>query len=115
MQVKGVFRCALVVLGLLCIHQATTAPLTSKLSILGKVEGELRHLLDRGEAEFGSVTCDVCKIIVGTIQRLYDTNTAWNDIADVVGDVCTWFKIEDEVVCKSIAQEFKVSWCVCSC
>lgn len=113
MQVKVLFRCSLVVLGLLCVHQAAGAPLANKLSILEQIEGELRNLLHRGEVELGTVTCDVCKVIVGTIQKLYDTNTAWDDIADVAGDVCYWFKIEDKVVCKSIAQEFKVSWPAC--
>ena len=62
----------------------------------------------------GEVGCDVCKIIVGTIKKLYDTSTAWKDIADLAGDICYWFKIEDEHVCKSIANEFKVSWILLS-
>ena len=104
------FLSFLAVVGLVRVPLASTAPLTtSKLSILEDVEAELKKLVDSGEAEFGTVTCDVCKIIVGTIQKLYDTNTAWDDIASVAGDICYWFKIEDKNVCKSIAQEFKVS------
>ena len=76
--------------------------------LLNVVKGELNKLLHHGTAEMGKVTCEVCKIIVGTIQRLYDTHTGWDEIAKLVGDVCYWFKIEDEHVCKAIAQEFKV-------
>ncbi len=109
--------CLLVAVGFTRGPLATAAPvtLTKSLSsvespILGSlVKGELKKLLDNGKAEMGKVTCDVCKIIVGTIKKLYDTHTSWDDIAKLGGDICYWFKIEDERVCKAIAFEFKVS------
>ena len=109
--------CLLVAVEVTRAPPATAAPLTLTKSsvsvnpVLSVVENELKHLLDKGEAEMGKVTCDVCKIIVGTIKKLYDTNTTWNDIADLAGNICYWFKIEDEHVCKSIAHEFKVLTC----
>ena len=105
--------CLLVAVGLTRRPLTTAAPvtLTKSLSaespVIGLVKGELKKLLDNGEAEMGTVTCDVCKIIVGTIKKLYDTHTAWDDIAKLVGEICYWFKIEDEHVCKAIALEFK--------
>ena len=106
----------LVAVGLTLGPLTTAAPvtLTESLSanspVLSLVKGELKKLLDNGEVEMGKVTCDVCKIIVGTIKKLYDTHTAWDDIAKMVGDICYWFKIEDEHVCKAIAFEFKASF-----
>ena len=111
--------CILVTVGFTRGPLATAAPmtLTKSLSsaespVFDLVEGELKKLLDSGKAEMGKVTCDVCKIIVGTIQKLYDTHTAWDDIAKLVGDICYWFKIEDEHVCKAIAFEFKARYIV---
>ena len=107
--------CLLVAVGLTRAPLATAAPVTMTKSlsvenpIFSLVKNELKKLLDNGKAEMGTVTCDVCKIIVGTIKKLYDTNTAWDDIAKLVGDICYWFKIEDEHVCKAIAFEFKAS------
>lgn len=116
MDVRWIFLpCLLVAVGLTRAPLATAAPvtLTKSLSaenpIFNLVKNELKNLLGNGKAEMGTVTCDVCKIIVGTIQKLYDTHTAWDDIAKLVGDICYWFKIEDEHVCKAIAFEFKAS------
>ena len=86
----------------------TAVPLTTPNSIVSVVESKLKNLVDRGETSMGKVTCDVCKIIVGTIQKLYEAKTSWDEIAKVAGDICYWFKIEDERVCKSITEEFKV-------
>ena len=112
--------CLLVAVGFTRGPVATAAPatLTKSLSsaespVLDLVERELKKLLDSGKVEMGTVTCDVCKIIVGTIKKLYDTHTAWDDIAKLVGNVCYWLKIEDERVCKAIAFEFKARFANC--
>ena len=105
----------LVAVGLTRGPRATAAPVTltsSESPIVGLVKGELKQLLDGGKAEMGKVTCDVCKIIVGTIQKLYDKHTAWDEIAKLIGDICYWFKIEDEHVCKAIAPEFKARYLI---
>ena len=114
MDVRWILISCLFVAGLTRGPLATAAPVTLTKSIssedpvLDLVKGELKKLVDGGKAELGTVTCDVCKIIVGTIQKLYDTHTAWDEIAKMVGDICYLFKIEDEHVCKAIAFEFKV-------
>lgn len=108
--------CLILVVAWLCPPFASSAPAafsSSHNSIIDRAKDELNKLLHKGVMEKGKLTCELCEIMVGTIKRLYDTNTAWNEIAKLVGDACTLFKIEDEHVCKSIAQEFKVSELLC--
>ena len=99
--------CLLVVVVSTWPPPALSAPSTYN-PLLDVAKDELKKLLHKGTAEMGTVTCDVCKVIVGTIQRLYDSQTGWDEIAKVGGDICYWFKIEDENVCKAITEEFKV-------
>lgn len=109
MDVRYLLGC-LVVAVVMCRSPGigTAAPLTTSNSIVNVVENKLKNLVNRGEMSMGNVTCDVCKIIVGTIQKLYEARTSWDEIAKLAGDICYWFKIEDERVCKSISEEFKV-------
>lgn len=57
----------------------------------------------------GTVECDVCKLIVGTIQKLFGNGLSWNEIADAISDMCYLFKLEDKNVCMKITHEFQVS------
>ena len=109
MDVRCLLACLAVVV-VMCRSPGigTAAPLTTSNSVVNVVENKLKKLVDKGETSIGTVTCDVCKIIVGTIQKLYEAKTSWDEIAKVAGDICYWFKIEDERVCKSITEEFKV-------
>lgn len=111
MDVRCLLPC-LVVAVVMCRSPGigTAAPLTATNSIVNVVENKLKNLVDRGETTMGTVTCDVCKIIVSTVQKLYEAKTSWDEIAKVAGDICYWFRIEDERVCKSITEEFKVNY-----
>lgn len=118
MAVKLVMMsCLLVAVGVSSWRQvplASAAPVTSSSarimhSLPDEVKGNLSELLSVKGGALGKVTCDVCKIIVGTVQKLYNTHTAWNEIAKIVGEICYHLKIEDEHVCKAIPYEFKVS------
>ncbi|KAE9547407.1 hypothetical protein FO519_009383, partial [Halicephalobus sp. NKZ332] len=53
-----------------------------------------------------SVTCDVCKLLIGGIQLLLEQNKTDQEIDKFAIDTCINFKIEQPYACRMIVEEF---------
>ena len=54
-----------------------------------------------------SISCEVCKLLVFTVQDLIKTNASQEDIVKISTAICIDFKIEDKRVCDGITKEFR--------
>ena len=70
---------------------------------------ELRKQLHDPTKERIDLDCDACVVIVDVIQFLVRQNADEEEIAKAVTELCITLKIEDNLVCTQIVQEFKVS------
>ena len=55
-----------------------------------------------------TILCDFCKLVVKLVQSIFETNASEDFIADVITTACKKFQIEDDYICTTIVQEFKV-------
>ena len=63
-----------------------------------------------GSSPSSDLTCDACKIIVDTLDKLFLENKTEDEIVDVITDICIDLKIEDRNVCTLVVKEFRVSF-----
>ena len=54
------------------------------------------------------VVCEFCKLVVKLVQSIFESSVSEDFVADVVTKACETFEIEDEYICSTITQEFKV-------
>ena len=104
----------LVSLSNLAVYQC--APLSHGFGHLSSdIDAVVKEALDKLEgmktSVGGKIECDVCKLIVGTAQKLFKEGKSWDDIAAAIGDMCYLFKIKDKNVCTKITHEFEVRSC----
>ncbi|XP_035828045.1 sphingomyelin phosphodiesterase, partial [Aplysia californica] len=53
------------------------------------------------------VSCFVCELTVGTIQKLLSNSTNWDIIEEEVVKICILFKVEDARVCRMVVKQFQ--------
>ena len=65
---------------------------------------------DSGSAWIGgTVTCEVCKTIVASLQRLVAEKRSMEDIIKFAIDICKAYKIESDRVCDLVVPQYSVS------
>ena len=55
-----------------------------------------------------TILCDFCKMAVKLVQSIFETSVSENFIAEIITKACIELQIEDEYICTTITQEFKV-------
>lgn len=85
---------------------------TSAMMISDKWDAEtLNKQLHDSSKERIDLDCDACKILVDMIQFLARLNSSEDEIAAALAKYCIDRKLEDNLVCTQVVQEFKVSAC----
>lgn len=115
MRIEQRMRVAVIVAALAALFLAETVPLKYELKATRKLVNLTARRLKQAQwnstasSPSSGLTCDACKIIVDTLDKLFVENKTEDEIVDVITDICIDLQIEDRNVCTLVVKEFKVS------
>ena len=82
--------------------------LPSYSKLVEKLKEDFADKLKLTSNLFTNFSCATCRYAVELLRDMFDLRMSFDAIADAVGEVCYLAKVQDETVCKGIAQTFKV-------